>query len=499
MSSVQAGKLETTASRLSSIEHPLYSVLLLAGLAVLLLLALRHGQEWDGDFELYLLNARNIALGLPYAQTGYIYNPANAIHPAAYPPGLPLLLAPFCAWFGAVTAVMKLVCLAMFVLFLGVFLRIARTFLPTSFALTITAAIGLQPFVIDFENMADSEFPFMFFCYVALYLLYRIQSDELRLTRSTIPWIAAAAVAVAFAYLTRSIGMVLFPAAVVLPLMNRRSPAAPTIAALASAAIIICLVQLALPADVGTYISYFRGYSLHGLIVRAERYALVNGSLLGHATVIEQVASTALDVLGAVGLFARLRRFTIFETFFALYAAFIVVFPVNDEVSRYSLPIWPLLFLYAAIGLKAFGGLIGTRVRLALSCIVGVGILGVCAAEDIHKDFGPIPYSTDAAQSRQLFATIQDKLPKDARILARKPTIIALYTGRQAAVWPDPVTDAQLWAFMRRLNIDYIVQNVSNLGERVPSDDPLNTFVARNRSRLEVVFENEWFDLYRAK
>src|ERR1700753_2835241 len=49
---------------------------------------------WGGDEALYVMHARNLAEGKPYADTLYIFNPANAIHPAASPPGLPLILAP---------------------------------------------------------------------------------------------------------------------------------------------------------------------------------------------------------------------------------------------------------------------------------------------------------------------------------------------------------------------------------------------------------------------
>ena len=76
------------------LDHPLVPILLILGIGIFLLTALRQGQEWDGDFALYLMNARNIVLGLPYAKTAYLLNPDNAINPAAFPPGLPLLLAP---------------------------------------------------------------------------------------------------------------------------------------------------------------------------------------------------------------------------------------------------------------------------------------------------------------------------------------------------------------------------------------------------------------------
>ena len=40
-------------------------------------LTVREGHNWGGDFAQYILHARNIVEGRPYAQTGYIYNPSN--------------------------------------------------------------------------------------------------------------------------------------------------------------------------------------------------------------------------------------------------------------------------------------------------------------------------------------------------------------------------------------------------------------------------------------
>jgi hypothetical protein len=82
------------------------------------LLTLRPGQDWriGDDFAQYILHARNIAEGRAYASTGYIYNPDLAvIGPPAYPPVLPLVLAPLWAWFGLDLQAMKALMVVFFV------------------------------------------------------------------------------------------------------------------------------------------------------------------------------------------------------------------------------------------------------------------------------------------------------------------------------------------------------------------------------------------------
>src|SRR5690606_6911823 len=92
-----------------------WSAAAIAALAALYLVLFRPGYSvmGGGDFALYLAHARAIATLQPYDATFFVYNPANAImSPAAYPPGLPLLLAPVIALFGLDLSAIRLVMLA---------------------------------------------------------------------------------------------------------------------------------------------------------------------------------------------------------------------------------------------------------------------------------------------------------------------------------------------------------------------------------------------------
>ena len=65
--------------------------LLIIMISLFYLLNMQDGHDWGGDFSMYIMNAINIVKGIPYAQTGYIYNPDMAsIGPPVYPPVFPL-------------------------------------------------------------------------------------------------------------------------------------------------------------------------------------------------------------------------------------------------------------------------------------------------------------------------------------------------------------------------------------------------------------------------
>lgn len=56
---------------------------------------------WGDDFSQYINEAKNIANGVPYYQSDYIFNPLNPEYgPPQYPPGFPLLIAPIVKVYG---------------------------------------------------------------------------------------------------------------------------------------------------------------------------------------------------------------------------------------------------------------------------------------------------------------------------------------------------------------------------------------------------------------
>jgi hypothetical protein len=112
--------------------------------------------------------------------------------------------------------------------------------------------------------------------------------------------------------------------------------------------------------------------------------------------------------------------------------------------------------------------------------------------------FDEVPHSVEAPPSEELFDVLKAKLPADARVLTRKPTIIGLYTDHEAMIWPETFTDAELWAFLKDRRIDYIVQDVTPLGVKVGSPDPLAPFIERNREQLDLMFHNDWFNVYKS-
>ncbi len=501
---VKSTPLDLSASKSMRVDQPVVATALIVGIGVVLLLALRDGQDWGGDFALYIMNARNIVLGLPYAKTAYLLNPNNAIHPAAYPPGLPLLFAPVYACCGVNLLIMKRVCIAALLAFLAIYYRSARTLVSPMSALVITAVVGLHPYILESENSPDSEFPFMFFCYGGLYTLFNLQGTYEPRKQWPAALLGLAGVFVAMAYLTRSIGILLLPAALLVSVLHTRRLMTPTTVALTVAVTLIALAQTAFPADIGTYVHYFDHWSLHGLRVGIERYLGVRAILFGKAARafpwIGLVLGSALLLSAAIGFADRVRRrVSVFETFFAMYVMFLIIYPITLDTPRYSMPIWPLLFLYCARGIELIAQPLDGRQRALSGVAVCALVAGLYGTQYASTSFATIPNSVDAPVSQALFEAVREKVPSGARILARKPTIIGLYTGHEAMIWPETFTDEELWTFLQQMNIQYIVQDPGHLGVRPIANDPLDAFLERNRGQLTVLYHNDSFNLFRVR
>jgi hypothetical protein len=494
---VQADGAATNGRR-SRHAGTILSLVVATGVAVFWIATLREGHNWDGDYALYIMHAENIAAGRPYGTTQYIFNPQNWIHPAAYPPGLPLLLAPVYRLAGLDLQRMKLVGVLSFALFLLVFARTARRRLPPPLAVALIATIGFHPWIWDFKDTIFSELPFMLFCYATLGLVDQMAEQPLKWNWAAI---SASAVGLAFACLTRSIGVALFPAILLVHWWTTRKLVNSGTLIVLGGLLLIGLARLGFPYDAGTYVNQFAAGGGTPLLGALQNYAGAVRDLIGarnvHGSGLRMALTSGFLIVMLVGFVVRVRaRLAVFEVFFLLYWVVLLTYPFQVEVSRYSLPVWPLMLLYAFAGAYELGTRAGAAARIAAPALLVAGLWMLQVVQYRRADFGPIPFSVTADHSREVFAVMKARLSPDAVVLTRKPTIIALFTGRRAAVWPAPFREAEVWAYARQIGASYVLQGPLDYGLNGSRPDDFDAFIERNQARLHPIFTNPWFRLY---
>lgn len=482
----------------------IYCVIL--GTATILIhgLTLRPGHTWDGDYGLYIMQARNIVDGLPYRQVEYLPNPTNPIHPALYPAGLPLLLAPVYAVFGVNLDAMKWVNVIGFGLFVLVFAYIAALYLPHWLALGVAALMATHPYIWWFKEIILSELPFLFFTYATLGLGYALlEADYPRSWR--VPLVVLLTLALTMAVLTRSVGVVLFPVLLVSSLWRLRRVPAEFIVTVAVASGMLAAAQVWLPSDAGTYLRSANALSVTHIQGAARDYFVSANHLLQPGAIRSiplQWFATALFLgIAALGATSRLRlRVTIFEIFAGAYLCAMFISPWHNEFDRYALPLWPLTLLYFVVGSRWLierSPLRGKREALAGLIVLVLFLPTVRAVTRLET--GPLEFSVTSEPSRRLFAAIEAAVPPQRAIITSKPTIIGLFAHRKASIWTTPFTANGFWSHARTMHASHLLQMKDVYHFDADTTIPLGSFVAEYRECFNKVFENEWFNLYRMR
>lgn len=455
----------------------------------------RDGQGWDDDFSMYIHHAKNTAEGVPYGNTGYIYNPYRpSVGPRTYPPVFPILLAPVYKYRGIDLSAMKDVVIVFLLLSLVVFYLILRTRMNSAYAISLTALVGLNPYFWQSKDAVVSDIPFLAFTYTALLLIDRTQPAEGWTMKSVVRTLPIAF----FCYLsygTRSLGILVMVGLVIYDVIRFRKISRSTFLILFLFALFAVPQTLLLHSERSYFdqLAISPGTILHNVI--GYGHCLYGLFYNGHIKVIGFIIFVPLCLLGFVGYFARvLSKVTVFEIFFFCYAIVIIVWP-SYQGERFLIPLIPLFLFYALFPLYQWATGAGkTNCR-----IIAIFLISAIFASYISRyamfDFGPIRDGVGKKESTELFAYIRENTPPDSIIIFLKPRALTLYTGRAASVYHRAKNYRDLWDYMQEIRATHII--VSNLfeGDRVY----LTSFVEKYGSDLQETYRNSDFGVYRIR
>jgi hypothetical protein len=471
---------------------------LIPGVIVLItafhLATLRPGHEW-GDSSLYVAHARNLAEGRPYGDTGYVYNPYYpSLSPRTYPPVFPLLLAPVYALFGLDLVPMKVLVVLLLGAFLGVLALLLRRRLDGLSVAGCLLVIGLSPYVWQHKDRLLSEVPFLLFAYLALYLMGRAFDPPGRLRPWA--WAALAGLASYLAFGTRTVGVVLLPALAAYEVVRFRRIGVVTLAAGAVFAAGVLVQAALLPVD-GSY--------LDQLVADPVVFARVGWSLAramgsffanGYSHDVTRALYLVLLLLAAAGFVARLRRsrLTPCEPFAVFSVVLVVLWPSSEWNLRYLLPVLPLFVAYACEGLRALPAS-WPRLRAGAAAAALLAMVASYGAAYTRAEWGPFREGVTAPETVALFEFVRTRTRPDDVFLFQEPRALALYTGRRASAHQVEPSDEHLWGYLRQIGATHLV-----VSPRCPASYAvLAPFVGRYADRLEEVFANEGYTVYRVR
>jgi 4-amino-4-deoxy-L-arabinose transferase-like glycosyltransferase len=511
----------------------LWLAAILLGVAYLAvgLLTLHDYHNWGDDWAQYVAHARNLALGKPYADTGYLFNPgAPAIGPAVSQPGLPLLLAPAYKLFGLNLLALK----ATGFLFLCGGIALAAVALADTFGATIAllaaALFALHPAVLWLRQVVLTESPFIFFTFLAIILAKQRwrHTDRLHIvTYSVLTGLILVA-----AYATRLIAVALVTAIVVDDLQKRRPiliGMAPLLATFGAG--MLLLRNSAAFADYSIELQTASRAQSDALPLLAALWQRVDWHFSALSEVVRlpfQLSKPAAVLLLAVALIgtlsvccrkaattnakpvspvlAAVTNCPLEVWYLGAYLAALVVLPVYRDL-RLLLPILPILFALTIYGfyvlLKRFGWhrkSVLTAVMASL-CLYYVGLQFHVSngAWRFRADPGEIENGAFCTDCKSMYAFVAAQIPRDARVAFVKPRALALLTGHQSWGMSQNAPQESTWEAMRQSRIKHLVVPRPDYALAPMYPDYLSWQALAKRPDISVIYSNSTFRVYELK
>lgn len=474
----------------------LFAVSLLI-VSIVYLTTIRPGHNWGDDFSMYIHHAKNIVEGIPYHETGYIYNENYpALSPRYYPPVFPLLLAPVYAHSGLNMTPMKVEIIFIFILFLIVFGLSFQDHTPYFYRGMAILLIGLNPIFWDFKENILSDFPFLFFTYLALYAIQRAYNQKTT-TGHNFPNAILIGFLIYLSYGTRTAGGVLIPAFLLYDLIRTKRINPFSIAVVLSFGIFALIQAAAIPEANGyeDQLVFSPVSFLTSLVINIYYllYFLPNFGTQGFSLIITVILFTLILSAMAFSYIKRVRQgITIYEVFTPIYFLLIVLWNALDQGTRFLLPIYPVLIFYLIEFIEDLSQKTLNRqkwVSVAPAAITTLVFFSHYLRYYQSANFDEINDGIQTPQATEFFEYIHHNTPQNAVFIFFKPRALALYTERSAAacgIWEHP---SVLEACFDKIDPDYIATG--------PDDIPLLEYIYENPDQFDQVFQNDGFSVHR--
>lgn len=501
-------------------KETLFWGLLLLGIGLVHSYFLRPGHFWGDDFAQYLMHAQNLAEGRPHSQTGYIYNPHYPqIGPPAYPPGTALLLAPVYRIWGLNWTALKGTMIGCLLVFLALLVVYFRRSLSLGVLTVLVVLIGLNHFFLDQTNAIGSDLPFLVWVYLTLVFFQqgdrgedrqerfrqhgesRSEKEERPFAGRILVWHLAAALAAWAAFATRTVGVVLWAAILLADAFQHRRIRSSLVWASGVFLLLAALQTLLIPGTSG----YFDQLSIDPALLasHAVQYARQLAAFWrnGFSKLLTAVVAGIVSLLALVGYYRECRRrVSVREIFLLLYGVVVAAWP-SYQGFRMLDPVVPLWLFYAWKGIESDWPKRWDRLRFAAA----VGLAGVMAAcygtMLLTRPTGPLPEGIGRPSSQELFQAVRQYTKPDDALVFIKPRVLALLTGRRCSVYHPVQDDAELWAYFRQIQARFLVvvqrPEAMQGAEELERVQFLADFAARNQRRLQPIWANDDFALYR--
>lgn len=428
------------------------------------------------DDALYLLLGRSLR-SLHYLDAHIVGTPIHS----QYPPGYPAFIALVWSITGEHFDMVLLGGILVSAIGLLITFDLGQRSIGLPAALFLLAALALNPGLIEFAGSPRSETLYMTTTLAAIWCVSR--------GPPTTRWMVAAGALAIYAAMVRSIGVALVVAVSLVWLSERRYRAASLFTAAAAVVVGGWLLWTTRAPEKFASRSYVDAIQPgHArptqsgpvmVFIRRTEAAVRNYGLRSIPVALSAptIEGTSIDnlfwvgVIGvglASGLLVFLRGYRVVPAFMLLYGAILAVWPF--DLTRFVIPVLPLILLTMAAGLVALVRRLGPRAEVAVVAILCVPLTISGARRDMSgiehaRLCRPQPHASPECSTedqRSFFAAAnyaRVETSRDAKFLTVKEATFAYLTGRQVqhpalALLRDSLN---VPAILRRSGVDYVL------------------------------------------
>ena len=452
----------------------------------------RPGQDWGDDYAQYIANARNLALGRPYAETRFVVTlPEAAIHmPSSYPPVFPLLLEPVYRRYGLNFSALQVPVQVMFVLAAAVFYALARLrnveLMPAAAAAFATAVSGVA---LTLKDLIFSDSTYLFFAGFSLVAMVWVERRGWDV-KKPLPAAAVVSICMLLAYGSRSVGISLAAAFALYEAVVKRR---------------IRLFSVAVLAGFGAGVVFYsltpyggRGYGTEFYFAPAVYWqnTIAYGKAMaelwaGAPAPVRYFLMAATAAIAAPEWLRRLRSCPSVVEYFVVTSILPVIFYPAGRHFRYILPVYPLYLIYFLEG-ASWWSMRSKRAFTWASAGACVLLMAGSALALRGRERGPYLEGAERPTFVEAWQFVRDHTDPDQLVVFWKPRLLALCTNHRSGWYPYTDDDTGFDEYLKSAGARYVL--VYLRGE----DDGrwLVPHIRRQPERFAAVFTNADFQLY---
>ncbi len=480
----------------------IFGIILLS--VVFNLLSFDEGTDWGGDFASYLDQTRYLALNdldVYRELTEFRFsNSSDSIAPKYYPWGLPILLTPIFVAFGFKLIFIKIYLYLFYVLTLVVSYFLFKNKLSKTGMLLLITFLAFNPYFFGFKEYLLSDFPFMFFSLLSVYLVEKfVLREEFVFRNSWLSFLLLGLVFFASTYI-RSIGhlmIITFFAVQVIRNLQRnfldfRQFNLPSISAYGIYGLLVLISPLLLPTS-DLYANDFLETDFFNVLYRNLIYYISLPADFFQVTDSEEFAGVTYGIalpFMILGVLIRYRQDYLYIIFIVLTFSLLLIYPYHQGL-RFIFPLLPFMLYFFIKGahtvMKQFKKHRKT-ISLPFNPFYAFSILLIVMflyadLKQVFSEDPAIKYGPYSSESREMFEYIRQETDPENVVIFRKPRVMSLFTGRRSVRQEEL---QQVIEFPK----EYLVIDKVNLDQQL---DPEQT---ENAGSLQKVFHNSQFDIY---